>query len=76
MQLEGNHTMMPILTEKSSKQEERMLFSKAVGYEIYLLRKRRLLTGKSLAELLDISQQQISRYERGVCHITVDMLIC
>ncbi|WP_236620663.1 helix-turn-helix domain-containing protein [Providencia sneebia] len=33
------------------------------------------MTGKELACLLDISQQQISRYECGVCNITVDNLI-
>ncbi|WP_369308784.1 helix-turn-helix domain-containing protein [Providencia rettgeri] len=51
------------------------IYTKAVGYEIYLLRKRRLLSGKELANLLNISQQQVSRYERGICNITIDMLI-
>ncbi|MDW7590918.1 MULTISPECIES: helix-turn-helix domain-containing protein [Providencia] len=67
--------MMREQSQQPLKLGERAIFSKAVGYEIYLLRKRRLLTGKKLAELLNISQQQISRYERGVCNITIDMLI-
>ncbi|WP_255426000.1 helix-turn-helix domain-containing protein [Providencia sp. JUb39] len=51
------------------------IYTKAVGYEIYLLRKRRSLSGKDLANLLNISQQQVSRYERGICNITIDMLV-
>lgn len=61
--------------KKTGPQEERGLFSKAVGYELYLLRKKRSLSGKELAEQLNISQQQVSRYERGICNITIDMLI-
>ncbi|MEX9786721.1 helix-turn-helix domain-containing protein [Providencia manganoxydans] len=49
--------------------------SEAVGRQIYLTRKSRGLTGKLLASKLGVSQQQISRYERGVCRIDVDTLI-
>ncbi|MDX4945440.1 helix-turn-helix domain-containing protein [Providencia manganoxydans] len=50
--------------------------SQAIGRQIYLTRKSRGLTGKLLADKLGVSQQQISRYERGVCRIDVDALIC
>lgn len=50
--------------------------SEAIGRQIYLTRKSRGLTGKLLASKLGVSQQQVSRYERGVCRIDVDMLIC
>jgi len=42
------------------------------------LRKKRIeqgLTGKNLGELLNISQQQISRYERGINSFTIVILI-
>lgn len=67
--------MMEIDLKNPSPKRDITIYTKAVGYEIYLLRKRRLLSGKDLANLLDISQQQVSRYERGICNITIDMLI-
>ncbi|MEY1549389.1 helix-turn-helix domain-containing protein, partial [Providencia manganoxydans] len=33
------------------------------------------LTGKELAMKLNVSQQQISRYERGVCNISIEMVM-
>lgn len=53
----------------------RMMFIKAVGNEISRLRKLRVMSGKELAVQLNVSQQQISRYECGICNITVDTLI-
>lgn len=50
------------------------IFMIAVGEEIFRLRKKRGLSGKQLSERLNISQQQVSRYERGVCNINVDTL--
>lgn len=50
--------------------------SLAIGRQIYFTRKMRCITGKQLGELLNVSQQQVSRYERGVCHIDVDALVC
>lgn len=38
------------------------------------IRKNKGYTGKELAGQLNISQQQISRYERGVNQLTLDML--
>ncbi|MGJ3355912.1 helix-turn-helix domain-containing protein [Providencia sp. Je.9.19] len=55
--------------------EVKQHFSYAVGRQIYLIRKLRGLTGKELAEKLGVSQQQVSRYERGVCRVDVDMLV-
>lgn len=50
-------------------------FSYAVGRQIHLIRKSRGMTGKELAEKLGVSQQQVSRYERGICRIDVDTLV-
>lgn len=49
--------------------------SQAIGHQIYLTRKLYGLTGKELGEKLGVSQQQISRYERGICRIDIDMLV-
>lgn len=49
--------------------------SLAIGQQVRLIRKARSMTGKELGEKLNVSQQQISRYERGICHIDVDTLI-
>ncbi|WP_272691087.1 helix-turn-helix domain-containing protein [Providencia sp. PROV116] len=46
-----------------------------IGHHIMLLRKSRGLTGQGLAKKLGVSQQQVSRYERGVCKIDTDTLI-
>ncbi|EKT61917.1 TPA: helix-turn-helix domain-containing protein [Providencia alcalifaciens] len=50
------------------------LLSYYCGLEIKRLRKERGLSGKELANLLYISQQQISRYERGTVNFTIDFL--
>ncbi|EMI5490706.1 helix-turn-helix transcriptional regulator [Providencia stuartii] len=55
----------------TSKQQ----LSLIIGRQIYFIRKARCMTGKQLGEQLNVSQQQISRYENGVCHIDVDTLI-
>nr|WP_282553233.1 helix-turn-helix transcriptional regulator [Providencia rustigianii] len=33
------------------------------------------MSGRELADLIDLSQQQVSRYECGVCNLTIDTLI-
>ncbi|EKT60162.1 helix-turn-helix domain-containing protein [Providencia sneebia] len=48
----------------------------AIGRQIYRIRKSRGLTGNELAKKMNISQQQISRYERGTCRIDLNVLIC
>lgn len=47
----------------------------AVGKQISVIRKRRGMTGRELGKKLNVSQQQISRYERGICQIDVATLI-
>ncbi|WP_283125932.1 helix-turn-helix domain-containing protein [Providencia stuartii] len=37
-------------------------------------RKEKNITGKQLAKLMGISQQQISRYENGITPLTLDLL--
>lgn len=49
-------------------------FSMIVGNEIARLRKEAGLSGGQLANMIGISQQQVSRYERGVCQITISIL--
>lgn len=55
-------------------------FSQAMGAEIASLRKKKELTGRELGNLVGLSQQQISRYENGVCEIPIvklcDLLLC
>lgn len=46
-----------------------------IGRQIMLLRKAQGLTGQALAKKLGISQQQVSRYERGICKIDTDTLM-
>ncbi|ATN00354.1 helix-turn-helix transcriptional regulator [Proteus cibarius] len=53
---------------------ERKIFCHSIGYELSLLRQRNLMTGAELGKILNISQQQISRYERGINKIPVDLL--
>lgn len=44
------------------------------GQKVRYLRKSSGMTTSSLAILLDVSQQQLSRYERGVNRIDIDTL--
>lgn len=46
-----------------------------VGKEIRKRRKKLGFSGVELADLIGVSQQQISRYERGECNITLDNLL-
>lgn len=50
-------------------------FSVFVGQEIARLRRSAGLTGAQLANFVGISQQQLSRYERGLNEINVPLLI-
>lgn len=49
--------------------------SQYCGVVLRRIRKNNNLTGADLAKILNISQQQVSRYERGVTKFTVDMLL-
>ncbi|WP_368877480.1 helix-turn-helix domain-containing protein [Providencia vermicola] len=60
---------------KNKLNDSKTVFTKAIGEEIHKLRKERLMTGVELAKVVNVSQQQISRYECGVCNLTIDTLI-
>lgn len=49
-------------------------FSLAIGAEVARLRREKALSGKELGDLVGLSQQQISRYENGICEMTIVML--
>ncbi|MEX6156273.1 helix-turn-helix domain-containing protein [Providencia manganoxydans] len=62
--------------KKAKKIEDiKLALAISIGEELQKLRKSRNLTGKVLAEKLGVSQQQISRYERGICRIDTDTLL-
>jgi transcriptional regulator with XRE-family HTH domain len=50
------------------------IISGQVGAFLRKSRKEKNMTGKQLAKLIGISQQQISRYEMGITAITLDQL--
>lgn len=52
-----------------------MNVNKVLGEEIRFLRKRSLLSGKELAEAFGISQQHLSRIERGEVQWNISFLI-
>lgn len=54
---------------------KKYVISEAIGQIIRRYRTNEGLTTRQLANRIGISQQQLSRYERGVNHITVDILL-
>lgn len=50
------------------------LFSLYCGIAIKRLRKEKKISGTDLARILNLSQQQLSRYERGVNKFTIDSI--
>ncbi len=46
-----------------------------IGREIYRLRRAKGITGKEFAKMIKVSQQQISRYERGLCYMNFDVFL-
>lgn len=54
---------------------ENDLLSNNIGQMLKSYRRRTGLTGSELAKRINVSQQQISRYENGVNNITFDKLI-
>ncbi|MGL4674043.1 MAG: helix-turn-helix domain-containing protein [Wohlfahrtiimonas sp.] len=50
------------------------IISSHVGIFLRRSRKEKNMTGKQLAKLMNVSQQQISRYEIGNTSITLDQL--
>lgn len=49
--------------------------NKLIGFFLKDIRKSNNLTGEEIAKKLDISQQQWSRYERGVNKLSLDKLL-
>lgn len=56
--------------ERSEWSTEQYL-SFAIGRQIRIARKSQGLTGKALGKCLGVSQQQVSRYENGVCLLDI-----
>lgn len=50
------------------------LISKIIGNKITYYRKMKGMTLESLANMVNVSQQQQSRYERGINRINIDRL--
>ncbi|QIF56685.1 MULTISPECIES: helix-turn-helix domain-containing protein [unclassified Providencia] len=50
------------------------IISSHVGNYLRKSRKEKNMTGKQLAELINISQQQVSRYETGTSSLSLDQL--
>ncbi|MEQ4693156.1 helix-turn-helix domain-containing protein [Providencia manganoxydans] len=67
--------MNKISNKNLSENDTQNLFLNAIGKEIYRLRKIKSMTGAELASHIGISQQQLSRYECGVCNISASKLI-
>lgn len=47
-----------------------------IGFFLKSSRRSKSLSGSELGRMLNLSQQQISRYERGVHPINIEMLHC
>ncbi|MFY3769341.1 hypothetical protein AHYW_000219 [Providencia manganoxydans] len=58
----------------SNIQERKTSINEGAGKVIRFLRKQKNITEGELGELANLSQQQISRYERGINHITLSCL--
>lgn len=58
----------------SSSLQNENFFSIIVGKKIRDFRIEKGMSGAELGKMLNLSQQQISRYERGINKITVDLL--
>ncbi|WP_272520757.1 MULTISPECIES: helix-turn-helix domain-containing protein [unclassified Providencia] len=67
--MEGNKAS--VFSQVSSRQ----YLTQAIGRQLCLIRKARGLRGDDIAKKLGVSQQQVSRYERGVCKMDVDALV-
>lgn len=57
------------------KKRKSGMINKSAGEVIRLLRNKKQLSGYEFGQLTGLSQQQISRYERGVNHLTLNLLI-
>lgn len=62
------------LKENKSGVNDAQLLRKNIGLFIRELRVNNFLTGAQLGKLINVSQQQISRYENGVTSISIETL--
>ena len=65
-------TMSP--RQKKQRTESTFSLNEEVGFLIRKLRASRKMSGEQLAQIVGISQQQISRYENGKTKLTIDQL--
>lgn len=65
-------TMSP--RQKKQRTESTFSLNEEVGFLIRKLRTSRKMSGEQLAQIVGISQQQISRYENGKTKLTIDQL--
>lgn len=65
-------TMSP--WQKKQRTESTFSLNEEVGFLIRKLRASRKMSGEQLAQIVGISQQQISRYENGKTKLTIDQL--
>lgn len=70
----SNNTHVPVTSPSVQSDHLKTVTLRVVGQEIQQLRKMRKLSGHEFGRLLQVSQQQISRYERGNNLITFDVL--
>ena len=54
--------------------DEEEIINKAIGTRILIFRKSRQLTRTKLAKILDITQQQLDKYEKGINRISAAKL--
>lgn len=59
---------------KPSTDNFQKILTDLIGFELHSIRKEKGLSGSQLAKKLNVSQQQISRYERGECSINCGTL--
>ncbi|MDV5227664.1 helix-turn-helix domain-containing protein [Providencia manganoxydans] len=62
------------MIEHESKKSDSQSLRKDIGIFIRESRISKSLTGTQLGNLLDVSQQQISRYENGITSINIETL--
>lgn len=62
------------LRKKKQRTESTFSLNEEVGFLIRKLRASRKMSGEQLAQIVGISQQQISRYENGKTKLTIDQL--
>jgi len=71
----ADHTL-PLLTPRIQtprKERTRIAYGHYTGKDLRLIRQRHLLTQTQFASMLNVSQNAISKYERGVTTLPFDL---